>query len=122
MMVVLVALVAGGCGASSDDEAVRDVANRFREALADRDAKTFCSLMEPDAQALYQVVGEESCEAFMRGRMKSAKESGLRALGQARVESVRITGTTAVVEFSGLAGSASLRKIDGSWRIAPSGR
>src|SRR5688572_19359395 len=109
----LLALVAGGCGAS-DEEQVRERVGELSQALDDKDGKRACELLSPYAEAQYIAIlglfgGESRCEKLLADLDRDEEErASAKEIERAKV---RIRGDVALVAGKGME-SIGLRKID----------
>lgn len=141
LLVLALALVAGGCGDSGDDSSgsdsstpaggsdqqqVKSVVEGLYEDLADYDAEAVCQRMSPSAQRQIAggVVGKAKegatcAEAFGEFLDQAKENGGLKRTLQAKVGKVDIDGKKALVtvSFGAQRGQIPLSRIDGEWKM-----
>jgi hypothetical protein len=133
------ALGAAACGGSDDDssssggsdkEQARATVENLYAAIKDGDPEKVCAQMNEAAQKQMAAGGlgtkSKSCpEAFGKFLEASEKAGGLKLTLQAKVESVKVTGDTAVAKVSfggkGRNGEIPLQKVDGEWKLEAAG-
>jgi hypothetical protein len=131
------ALGAAACGGSDDDggggsdqEQARATVERLYDAIAEGDAKGVCAELNEKAQRQLEQGGlggkSGSCvESFQLFLDEAEKAGGLDLTLKAEVESVKVTGDTAVAKVSfgggGRNGDIPLEKVDGEWKLEAAG-
>ncbi|HYI81104.1 MAG TPA: hypothetical protein VEW67_09615 [Thermoleophilaceae bacterium] len=133
------ALGAAACGGSDDDgsspgdsdrEQARATVENLYAAIRDGDAEKVCEQMNDAAQKQLAAGGlgakSKSCaEAFQKFLDEAEKAGGLNLTLKAKVESVKVTGDTAVAKVSfggkGRNGEIPLQKVDGEWKLEAAG-
>jgi len=133
------ALGAAACGSSDDDssssggsdqEQARATVENLYAAIKDGDASKVCDQLNENAQKQLASGGlgtkSKSCdEAFQKFLGEAEKAGGLNLTLKAKVESVKVTGDTAVAKVSfggkGRNGEIPLEKVDGEWKLEAAG-
>ena len=114
----LLALVAGGCGAS-DEERVRESVGDLNRALDEKDGERACGLLSPYAEAQYTAIlglfgGERRCAKLVADLERDADDRVSK--GELERAKVRIRGDLALVSGKGM-DAIGLRRIDGEWQV-----
>ena len=122
-LVVVLALVAAGCGGDSEADDVAKAYNAFAHDVVTSDFDGACRLMTKDAQA--DVVGAgkaltggvHPCGAALESTMGLLDEGDMKALGtQVDASAVAVEGDSATVKAHG--NKARLTSQDGAWLIS----
>jgi len=122
----------GGDGAASggsDRQQARATVENLYAAIADNDAEKVCDQLNADAQKQLTEGGlgekSDSCAESFQAFLDQAKEAGgLNLTLKARVESVKVTGDSAVATVAfgkGRNGKIPLEKVDGEWKLEAAG-
>lgn len=132
------ALGVAACGGSDDDsssggsdrEQARATVENLYAALRAGDAEKVCEQMNEAAQKQIEQGGQaakgDSCaESFQKFLDSAEKGGGLELALRAKIESIKVTGDTAVAKVSfggkGRTGEIPLEKVDGEWKLAAVG-
>ena len=136
------ALGAAACGDSGDDDSgssagnggtdqqqARTTVENLYAAIADGDAEKVCDQLNEAAQKQLAAggLGEKSgscADSFQAFLDQADKAGGLNLTLKAKVESVKVTGDTAVAKVSfgkSRNGEVPLQKIDGQWKLEAAG-
>jgi hypothetical protein len=126
LIAVALAALAGptACGDSepkSDADSVKQVVERFNDAVSGGDYGAACDLLLERRREQLEFERDKSCSDILEQSTESNADL-VKALGKARVTIVRVTGDSATAEVEGSQGlgpgrQAILEKADGSWRI-----
>jgi hypothetical protein len=117
-------------GGASDEQQARATVERLYAAIADGDAKRVCAQLNEKAQRQLEQGGlggkSDSCvDSFQQFLDEAEKAGGLDLTLKAKVESVEVTGDTAVAKVSfgggGRNGEIPLEKVDGEWKLEAAG-
>jgi ketosteroid isomerase-like protein len=121
----------GDTSAAKDRQQARAAVESLYAAIADGDAERVCEHLNENAQkqlAAGALGGEQSgtCAESFQGFLDQAEEAGgLDLTLKAKVQSVTVTGDTAVakVTFGNDArkGDIPLEKVDGEWKLEAAG-
>ena len=113
-------------GGGSDKEQARATVERLYDGFAAGDPEQICDQLNEAAQKELAEGGlgskTGSCvESFQAFLDESEKAGGLNLTLKAKVESVKVTGDTAVAKVSyggpGRTGEIPLEKVDGEWKL-----
>jgi hypothetical protein len=123
----VVALVAAGCGATSQADKAKSVVKTFLTAAAKGDGAKACGQLSADARRLLESATSASCPKVIQelGSRTSARQRS----GVGQIEpTVSVHGNTATATYRGVTGARQLRtltlqKVGGRWEISqlPSG-
>ncbi len=120
----------GGSGNSgSDQQQARATVENLYAAIGDGDAEKVCDQLNEKAQEQLAAGGlgkkSDSCaDSFQAFLDKAEQAGGLNLTLKAKVESVEVTGDTAVAKVSfgkGRDGEIPLQKVDGQWKLEAAG-
>ncbi|HUR85159.1 MAG TPA: hypothetical protein VMY78_07430 [Solirubrobacteraceae bacterium] len=120
LILALVALLAG-CGGTSDDDEVRDVAKDLSGAFSDRDYERACELFSLQAQSQVEAIvgGARGCATAL-GLIRD--RAGLRAPSASEIDAARVqrSGDRATLVYGG-GGHApqAFTKFSDRWVVAP---
>ena len=121
---------AGGAGGGSDEQQARATVERLYAAIKAGDAEKVCEQLNEDAQRQLERGGlggkSDSCTAsFQQFLDEAEKAGGLNLTLKATVQSVEVTGDTAVAKVTfgdrGPDGEIPLQKVDGEWKLEAAG-
>jgi hypothetical protein len=116
---LVIAVVVGGCGGSSEADEVRSTMRSFEEAVATGDGETACSYVTGESGRRWaEAVEEPDCVAAFTDTDRGEDEI---AAAVAEVEkydhTVEIDGSEAIVRIEGESGRTDLVKVEGKWYI-----
>jgi ketosteroid isomerase-like protein len=119
-----------GGGGGSDEQQARATVERLYAAIANGDPEGVCAELNENAQRELEQGGlggkSDSCvDSFQMFLDEAEKAGGLDLTLKANVESVEVTGDTAVAKVSfgggGRKGDIPLEKVDGEWKLEAAG-
>jgi hypothetical protein len=121
-----VAVLAGGCGARSDEQQVRDAARALTRALAAGDYGRACGLFSLEAQSQVEAAtaGAHGCAAALRHSRRVAAGAsagaGMPTLGEIDVAKLTLSGDRAMLSWgSGAHDPQRFQKYNDRWLVAP---
>ena len=116
------ALLVSGCGGGSDSDKASDVTLHYLHALGDKDFASACDDATSQAQkdiSSQAQLGAKNCADLLKLVFSQVTDDQLKQLKDAKVKSVKVSGTSATVQLQGGSGApAKLTKVDGDWKIA----
>ncbi len=110
------ALLLAGCGgddktSDADQDAITALVAELNRVTSEKDAAGFCDVIQPrDLTATFNTRGR--CIKETKVILKQAGEQPNLA-----VDSIKVDGDTALVQFTGKTGEATLVKEDGKWYL-----
>lgn len=131
------ALGVAACGGSGDDgsggddeQQARATVSALYAGLKQGNAEKVCAQLNEAAQKQIEqgaqaAKGDSCAESFQKFLDSAKKSGGLDLALKAKVESVKVTGDTAVATVSfgskGRTGEIPLEKVDGTWKLEAAG-
>lgn len=122
-LTAVVALALSGCGDAdppSDETQVRGAVDDYSAAVRGDQPQKACDVLVTRSQLSRSAESRERDRERCRGRVSGGRLSAGQALGEARVEAVRVRGRRAVARIAG-GERIELRRLDGGWRILAPG-
>lgn len=127
-LLAVAALIAGGCGSSSDESMAQDTVSTAVSGLAKGDAKTVCDQLTVPAQRRLLVLLADNPLGFpdikaancldavtkLHAKLTQAQRD---VLVDGEVEKAKVTGDKATVHVTGAGMTANLQKLNGKWMI-----
>jgi hypothetical protein len=110
----------GEDGPKSESDRVKDVTERFNEAISGGDYGEACDLLVTSRREQLEFERDMSCEDIFGEAAES--DPTIEQLGSARVTNVSVTGSLGLAEVEGgnlgPGHQAILEKADGEWRVS----
>jgi hypothetical protein len=123
--IVMIALLAAGCGGGSAQDDVRSAWEEASHAAAGGDASHFCSLVTAEGKRTIVTRAKLSCEDGVRLLSSQLSSSDKAAIRGAKITQVEVHGDDATVTYAvspaltkvGFTGVTRLQKVDGRWLL-----
>jgi hypothetical protein len=119
-LVVLAACGGGEDAPRSESDRVKEVTERFNEAISGGDYGEACDLLVTSRREQLEFERDKSCEDILGEAAES--DPTIEQLGSTRVTKVSVTGNLGLAEVEGgnlgPGHQAILEKADGEWRVS----
>jgi hypothetical protein len=120
------AMVATGCGGSSDKDKIRSTVQTYVDGLAEKDGRKVCDqlTLAVQAQVKQRSQAKDCATAIDRFEASATGKAVAPAFKTAKIKSVTAKGSTAAVTVtvkvggSGTDTTIPLQKVNGKWKIS----
>jgi hypothetical protein len=117
-----IAVLGIGCGGSNEEDQVEDAVEAYLAAVVEGDGKGVCEKLSPRARRQFiddvrDLTAVGTCSETMERITDQINDVLRDRLDDAEVGDVTIDGETATVRLEGSERLATMRKVEGEWRI-----